>query len=84
MFRFLMGYENLQVVEVTLTVVAPRTGEDLFDLWMLPLFTHVGSDVWSRFLGPVSDVLWIVSWCLGAQRVRAMAARWRRVRLGAF
>ena len=41
-FGFLMGDENLQIIKVTLAVVAPRPGEDLLDVGILSLaFAHV-------------------------------------------
>jgi hypothetical protein len=47
MFRFLMGYENLQIIKVTLAVVAPWPGEDFFDIGILPLaLTHVADRSW--------------------------------------
>ena len=46
-FGFLMGDENLQVIKVTLAVVAPRPSEDLLDVGVLSLaLAHVaGWDV---------------------------------------
>jgi hypothetical protein len=41
-FGFLMRDENLQIIEVTLTVVAPRPSEDLLDIGVLSLaLAHV-------------------------------------------
>jgi len=36
-FGFLMRDENLQIIEVTLAVVAPRPSEDLLDIGVLSL-----------------------------------------------
>ena len=41
--RFLVGYEDLEVVEVALAVVAPWSLELLVEVWVsLPLFRHCG------------------------------------------
>lgn len=43
MLRFLMVDQDLQIIKVTLTVVAPWPREDLFDVWVVALlFGHNG------------------------------------------
>lgn len=37
MLGLLMRNENLEVVKVALTVVAPRSRKDLLDIWVIPL-----------------------------------------------
>lgn len=34
---FLVGYQNLQVIEIALTVIAPGSGKELLDVWMTAL-----------------------------------------------
>jgi hypothetical protein len=44
MLRFLMRDENLQIVKVSFTVVAPRTRQDLLDVGMIPLLLPHDAD----------------------------------------
>ena len=37
MLRFLVVDEDLQIIEVALTVIAPRPRKDFFKIWMLSL-----------------------------------------------
>lgn len=38
MFRLLVVDQDLQIIEVALTVVAPGSRDDLLDVWVLPLW----------------------------------------------
>lgn len=52
MFSFLMGNENLEVVEVALAVVAPWSLEFLVEIWVpLALLRHCGGRVWEEESG---------------------------------
>lgn len=42
MLRLLMGYQDLEVVEVALAVVAPGAGEDVLKGWMAASFLSHG------------------------------------------
>lgn len=43
-FSLLMGDENLKVIEITLTVVAPGTSEEFLDIWVITLLLSNHSD----------------------------------------
>ena len=47
MFRFLVVDQDLQIIEVALTVIAPRPCKDLFKIWMLSLWLAHGK--WSGY-----------------------------------
>jgi hypothetical protein len=73
-FGFLMGDENLQIIEVTLAVVAPRPSEDLLDVRILSLaLAHIAGRLWMielitiRFLSSkeVETGLSRAEWCDG-------------------
>lgn len=42
MFRFLVVDQDLQIIEVALTVIAPRPRKDFFKIWMLSLWLAHG------------------------------------------
>jgi len=57
MLRLLMMNENLQIVEVALTVVAPGTCQELVDFGVLSLLLFSHDDG-----GRCGGVAWLLSW----------------------
>ena len=70
MFRFLMGNENLQVVEVALAVIAPWSLELLLEVWIpLAFFGHCEG---GRLSGSKGIKLQAMNQCHVVERRRSM------------